>query len=212
MGVLAAVIAMVWLLPSRKKGVLLCGSALVFFGLVAFDPGFEALEGTFGKVGNFLARGQTQDQLKNVSGRAELWAEIWREFQESIWVGHGYFVTSSEGKLDVWYEPTNFSAHHVVLQLLVTTGLIGTAIFSIGAFVITVQVIRGKTFRWPVDIFIFRLSIILAIWFGGWAMTCESFLGPVRPEVVLFYVLVGLLLAASLQDEPKKSESVATSL
>lgn len=81
----------------------------------------------------YVQRGQTSEELQQVSGRAELWQAVWQHFLDSPICGHGYFVTSSTGKLDAWEGPSNQDAHNIVLQVLVTTGIVGGGL-HVGSF------------------------------------------------------------------------------
>ena len=203
----------------RASLLLLCGLGLLL--MVLTDPGFELAELGIRDASAYVQRGQSVDQLREVSGRAELWAAVWEQFKLSPLVGHGYFVTSSSGKLDVWESPSNQDAHNVVLQVLVSTGLVGGMIFAWAIIVSCGHLIRNlflmmprwyqfvlghsssmkplsvdpKPERLRIDNHFTAFSFIVMIWFAGWTQGCVSFLGPIRPEVVAFFSLLGLLSA-----------------
>jgi O-antigen ligase len=110
-------------------------------------------------------------------------------------MGHGYFVTSKTGEIDIWDGPSNHTAHNVLLQVLVTTGAIGTVLFLWGLFqplVIYGNSLPGVDRRWKLATFLG----VLGIWYFGWGQLCASFMGPVRPESVVFFALLGLALGS----------------
>ena len=37
--------------------------------------------------------------------------------------------------------------------------------------------------------------LLLGVWYLGWGQLCESFMGPVQPESVVFYCLFGLAIS-----------------
>ncbi len=121
----------VTLLRRSVLGGLIALSGLGCFSIIAIDPGFEAISRGLEETSEFVSRGQTMDQLQGGSGRLEMWQAVWGEFVHSPILGHGYFVTSRNGKLDVWYGPSNHDAHNTLLQTLSTTGIIGCTLFCI---------------------------------------------------------------------------------
>lgn len=147
----------------------------------------------------YIKRGQSIEQLRGISGRAELWQAVWQEFEKSPALGHGYFITSANGRLDVWDGPANHDAHNLILQVLVSTGVIGGAmlIWALGSIVVgLLQLFRLQPRPFAAydgsDVF-FRLSCVVMLWYAGWCQGCASFLGPVRPESVVFFLLLGVL-------------------
>ena len=169
----------------RGLTVLTLGASLL--AVVTFDPGFEIIQSGVDWVGNYIKRGQTADQLKNASGRSEMWAAIWQQIQSSPILGHGYFVTSSNGQLDVWQGPSNQDAHNIVLQVWVTTGLIGMLPFAWAIWRMTRNIVAET------DADFFWFNAILCLWYAGWSQGCVTFLGPIRPESVVFFTALGLL-------------------
>lgn len=217
---LTATLCLVALVGMRTRGLLLtlAGCASILYLLI--DPGFEivfqALEGT----SEYVRRGQSAEQLRGVSGRMEMWEAIWEQSCKSPLIGHGYFVTSSTGKLDVWDGPANHDAHNVGLQVLVTTGCIGCGLFALAVLRSVVALVPkphpwrstpdAQTHNDPTGNSDFWwLVLIMGVWFLVWGQACVSFLGPIRPESVLFFVLLGLMAAeyASRKDCTIRSES-----
>jgi O-antigen ligase len=144
------------------------------------------------ELSTYLSRGQTLQQMTELSGREEMWTAMWNSFLESPWIGHGYFVCHSSGELYVWYSWGNWTAHNFWLQILVTTGVIGCCWMGwaliqlvIGMFL---AVLRGKC-EWQLA----SLMGVVMVWQVGWGINNESFAGPLQPESVVFLVLVGLV-------------------
>jgi O-antigen ligase len=168
----------------RGTALLAIGAALLVW--ISLDPGFEIAGDGLDLVTAYVSRGQTADELKNVSGRSEMWAAIWEQYQTSPILGHGYFVTSSNGKLDVWQGPANQDAHNILLQVLVTTGVIGMIPFAWAM----VRMVRAGINETDADWF--WLMTLTGIWFVGWSQGCVTFLGPIRPESVVFFAVLGV--------------------
>jgi len=175
-------------------------------GLLIVDPGFESSEEIAFRATGLMQRGESLEQLASFTGRTELWDAIWQEYLKSPVVGHGYFVTSSQGELDVWQGPANRSAHNIVLQVLVSTGMVGLLLFAAGialpiwlaarSLLSSPQAERrteGIHGSRPFDVAI--LLSLVVLWFAGWGQLSESFMGPVQPESVVFYSLLGLAVA-----------------
>jgi O-antigen ligase len=158
------------------------------------DPRLESLDGVFRKAEEYVSRGESTDSMSSLTGRTELWDALWDSFLESPWRGHGYFVTSKDGLLDVWSGPANRSAHNVALQVMVTTGLIGLGLFLVAWLWLLPPVCRGLG-KDADSRKLGVLLLLLAAFYLGWGQLCESFMGPIQPEAVVFFVLLGLALA-----------------
>ena len=48
---------------------------------------------------------------------------------------------------------------------------------------------------------LWSLLVLFGLWFLGWGQLCESFLGPIQPESVVFYCLLGLTIAQVRREE-----------
>jgi len=203
---------LLWLAASRMAIALGAGTVLLFFllfsrrllasgvvaavcistaGYIAFDPGLELADRAFRSASIYAIRGETEDDLKTFTGRTKLWEMIWDEVKKSPLIGHGYFVSSEHGEIDVWDGPGNKTAHNVLLQVLVSTGAIGAILFLWA--LIQPLATCGKSLR--IDPQIRKLAAFLGplgIWYFGWGLLCESFMGPVQPESVVFFTLLGM--------------------
>ena len=169
--------------------------AVAATGWMVVDPGFAAAESPAAAVGSIVTRGQSAGEIFEASGRAEMWRAVASEFRHSPWIGHGYFVTSRRGELMVWFHRSNHLAHNMALQSLVTVGVVGTLIFAVALFGIArrTAVLWGSADRF--DRRRGRTMATVGCWYAGWSLLAASFLGPVRPESLVFFVMVGLVSA-----------------
>ena len=139
----------------------------------------------------FLRRGQDAGVVLRLGGRVEMWQAMWSSFLESPLWGHGYFVTSKIGSIDIWDGPANHTAHNLILQILVSTGVVGTGLFLWGLTTSVRQVWRGPRY----DAERSERSAVLAlagVWYLGWSLLNASFMGPIQPESVVFFGLLGI--------------------
>lgn len=203
MGVVTVVLS--FLLFSRRfilsaVTTMVCIAAV---GYLAADPGLELADKAFGSVVEYAQRGETIESMQTLTGRTILWEAIWDSFTESPLIGHGYFVTSKSGALDVWGGPSNHSAHNVVLQVLVSTGLIGVILFLWG-LIQPFAICKKSLMRNSGSRKLAALLGLLGIWYFGWGLLCAAFMGPVRPESVTFFTLLGLALGSlpSIENPP----------
>jgi O-antigen ligase len=197
MGVATVLLSL--LLFSRKivfnAMVVIIGLGLT--GYMVLDPGLALVDRGLESVSEFARRGETDEQMQSFNGRTKLWGVIWDEFLRSPIIGHGYFVTSRTGSIDVWQpeHPSNKTAHNVLLQVFASTGLVGGILFLWG-------LIRPlATYRQSLstDLRDRRLAAflgILGIWYVGWGCLSESFMGPVAPESLAFFTLLGLAIGS----------------
>ena len=180
-----------WTIDIRKRALLVFVLGLIAAFVVTADPGFRALSSTAGAGAEYVSRGQTVDEIRGVSGRSEMWSAIWVEYQKAMMFGHGYGVTSETGQMLVWNRLRNFTAHNMLLQVLSTTGAVGLVIFSYGllqAWLSSLLLARGDVFQRR----LFRILVVTGIWYTGWSMLGISFLGPIRPESVVFFTMLGI--------------------
>ena len=181
----------------RVTALALAGCILLACFLV-FDPGLTVGDSLVNATGGYASRGQSYEQLSALSGRDEMWRAIWNSYLESPLIGHGYFACSSTGMLDVWYLYANHTAHNLVLQALVSTGIIGFLLFFWWIF----RLVRlalfpgiGKDYRY------LAIFIPLACYFFFWSILNASYLGPIRPENVMAACVVGIFLNRVLLSE-----------
>lgn len=157
---------------------------------LTLDPGWTLASSALGDTTTYVKRGQDTD-LSDLSGRREMWEAMWGSYRESPWIGHGYFVSSATGEIYVWYRWTNWTAHNVTLQALVTTGLVGAMLLACGIGFPFFRLFRSRRAD-PHTGKLFHLVLIVGVWFFIWGLFNASFLGPIEPESVVFFVLLGL--------------------
>ena len=188
---LVSMTSFLWLYSKRVHSLFLMTSAGVACIYLVFDSGFELHKESLQSSTAYITRGQSQQQLSRLSGRVEMWNAVLEQFEKSPLIGHGYFVTSENGRLDVWDGPSNHTAHNLVLQVLVSTGVIGGIVFFVAFWRIGSAVWR---LRWGDSSAkcTFVLLLLIGLWYLGWCQTCISFIGPVLPESVVFFLLLGL--------------------
>jgi hypothetical protein len=196
---------------------LLAGAVVVFCVLGALylvaDTNLDLVRRVKNVAMSKINRDESTGSLSSFNGRTELWEAIWVEVQASPLIGHGYFVTSRTGVLDVWSSPIYRSAHNFLLQVLVSTGLIGLTLFlwALGRLVWVIAVGLSRT-GLPGAALRALLSVV-GVWYLGWGQLCESFMGPLQPEAVVFYVLVGVGLGAAIPRNgalPAQTDSLPT--
>lgn len=203
---------MFYFATNRQRASAIFASAVLAMAVVVIDPGFDGLSSTADVGASFVTRGQTADQIQNVSGRSELWAAVWKEFDDAMVLGHGYFVTSSSGSLNVWNEAHNYTAHNLALQILVSTGGVGFVIFTLSLLqvIASTSVLRlGDPFQRRMWI----IALVFTVWFVGWAQLADAFMGPIRPESILFFAIMGIAIGQATKmtgttgDRPHQSSS-----
>jgi O-antigen ligase len=174
----------------RAIGMTALGICSVLY--LAIDLEVDTTNLILGELSTYLARGQSVQQMAELSGREEMWTAMWNSYLQSPWIGHGYFVCSSTGELYVWYYWGNWTAHNFWLQVLVSTGLVGCCcmIWALIQMAISLllAVLRGHC-EWQFGAMIGAVMI----WQIGWGINNESFAGPVQPECVVYLVLLGLV-------------------
>ena len=172
----------------------LVAATILGVGYLAYDPGLTEVDHARKELNSYWRRGETDEQMSSLNGRGDLWEAVWSEFGHSPILGHGYFLTSRTGILDVWSGPAVRTAHNVLLQVLASTGAIGFGLFLWALFRPMRAAARefsggGEAGKLGAFLFLF------GVWYFGWGQLCESFLGPVQPESVVFYCLLGLAVS-----------------
>ncbi|MBT6496831.1 MAG: O-antigen ligase family protein, partial [Planctomycetaceae bacterium] len=190
-------------------GSVLFASTVGALYLVA-DPGMTVIDKATAATVATASRGQSIRQLSAFSGREKLWDKMWDSHEESPWVGHGYFVTSADGEVKVWDSTSNITAHNFLLQILVTTGFVGMALFLFGVFRPVVGIwfdlvrMRGNTS-------FAAFCALLACWYVGWGAINSSIAGPLQPESVVFFTVFGLAVGLAVTHRLAVSEQQAVS-
>ncbi|MEL6895978.1 MAG: O-antigen ligase family protein [Planctomycetota bacterium] len=184
------------LISIPRKHILAAALILGTLGtaLLTVNPDLRLVGNAGGGVTEYLQRGQSAAEMGSLTGRGELWPVMWKSFMESPIRGHGYYVTTARGEVRVWGQPTNLTAHNVLLHSLCTVGIIGTLFLLWSILSVSIAFLRrpyvsedDKTLRW--------VSLAMVVWFSGWGLLNASFLAPFQPESVVFFIFVGLAIA-----------------
>ena len=181
-----------WYSTNRTRAKFMAGIGALCLIMVLVDPGFKWGTSTAGASAAYVSRGQSGDQMmKGVSGRDEMWSAIWNEYEKALLIGHGYFVTSETGSLLVWNQSHNYTAHNLVLQVLVTTGATGLLIFGFALLqpILAISLLRQGDHQQRQ---LLAMIAVLSVWYVGWAQLGISFMGPVRPESIVFFTMLGI--------------------
>ena len=135
----------IWASLSTKRRLTLIATsffaALIITPLVAYDivspeQGAQA-----------ISRGGTVGEVTTLTGRTYIWTYGWRKFQQSPVYGHGYAATREFMPKEYFtmYGWTTNTLHNTVLQSLVTTGVIGTALILFIWLLQAKQFLRRKS-------------------------------------------------------------------
>lgn len=150
----ALIVAVIAIQLRNKPGAILVGlaaSATLFLGLLLSDFNWNTLV-------QMISRRGSIDELLTFTGRTAIWEYNWQKFLEQPLIGHGYGATKllmpEEFRTSLGW--TSTSAHNMILQALVTTGIIGTA-FIILALFWQIKVFLLKPSDFPDAIFLYVL-------------------------------------------------------
>jgi O-antigen ligase len=194
--VLSALILLIYANRAWFSLAVLAGATVAGAYLV-IDPNQEMFATAIGSVAVYSGRGESAETLGALNGRTELWEAVLKEISNSPVIGHGYFVTSASGALDVWEGPQNRTAHNVILQVVSTTGVVGLLLFIWGfGRPIRVAVRRLSGSAKCDAAALCALALVLGCWYFGSGLMNDSFMGPVSPEAVGFFATLGVLLGA----------------
>jgi O-antigen ligase len=203
-------VALLVLVRAPIRATLVAVASLAVALYLVVDPSFEVVGRGVQPLLHYAERGETSERLTTLTGRTFLWPRIWASFLESPVIGHGYFVTSRTGLLDVpeWYRPpANRTAHNAFLQVLVSTGVVGMALFAWGLARVVGRGVRGLA-RHSEHRRLRALLALVSVYFVVAGLLGESFMGPVQPESVAFFTLLGLLLGGSAARAPDRPAAV----
>ncbi len=181
-------------------GFSLLGSTLTALYLT-LDSRLTLLRGASSELGDLIRQGQTTRTLQTFSGRSEMWRKMWDSYLEAPIRGHGYFVTSAKGRILVWGEWGNWTAHNNLLQILVTTGLVGASLLLGGLLVLLLRVYARRSVDSRAGTFI----ALMVTWYLIWGLLNSSFIGPMMPESLYFSVLVGMCLGIVATPPPSSN-------
>jgi O-antigen ligase len=139
---LGAALAMSSVGRYRPVAIVLCVISL-FGGLLVVYANPSALNA----IAYEVARGDNADNVLTLSGRIHIWQQSLLLFEQRPLFGYGYASTRvlflSEFTLDRSEGETPPHAHNVIVQSLVTTGIVGTAILLIPLLYPVVHALRN---------------------------------------------------------------------
>lgn len=194
----AASLALTVLCCSRRG---LAAVGLFFFGLAGVtylmaDRQMELVSAVHDVTTAYLQRGESAEQMQSLTGRTALWDAILESVVHAPVIGNGYFVTSRTGTLDVWGRERNESAHNLLLQVLVSTGGVGVVLFVWG--IGRPSIVVWRLFRADAESRAWVLFLgILAVWYLLWCQLSSGFVGPIQPESIVFFVLLGIAVGSA---------------
>ncbi|MCM2375145.1 O-antigen ligase family protein [Aporhodopirellula aestuarii] len=172
--------------------------SIIVTGYLVVDARLDGFYEVADSVGIYAKQGQSKKELSSLSGREEMWTKMWKSYWDSPLLGHGYFVTSKTGRMYVWYEWGNWTAHNFWLQALTTTGAIGLSLLVTGIGWIGLGLYRG--YRQVANSSRSTAMIgFISLWYFGWGFLNSSFIGPLAPESVVFSVLIGVATSIACQ-------------
>jgi O-antigen ligase len=168
----AAVFTTVWLsvLSADRKGVI-ATSALAALGVLVWLYFPEVI---------------TQ---RGLSYRTEIWADVWRQISERLWLGHGFGTP-----LAVWVEDlrTTFSdPHNLTLSVLYAGGLVGGGLWLFLYGVALKEAWHGRRDKW-----VLAFSATVVYGFAAGLTEGGSFLSRPKEHWFLIWIPLALLAAA----------------
>jgi len=178
---------------ARRGSVLLVAVifAVALTGYLAFDPTGQAFGDVQGRIVNYVMRGQTRSQFMTATGRTEMWAVGWQSFLESPLRGHGNCVMTKTGMVPVWGESEWQTAHNLFLHVLAGTGLIG-GLLLVWALWRPAAAAWHEFAKGAAE----RKTAAFVLTVFGWFLLVGlyeiSFLGPVSPSSLAFFVVLGI--------------------
>ena len=154
----------------------------------------EAIQG-------YMMRGQSTQELTELSGRTEMWTIAWQSFKDSPLFGHGYYIMTKTGFFEVWGRLQWQTAHNAFLHVITGLGLMGTG-FLLWALIAALRpsfcALKDRTKK------VEFVALAMVVWYCAMGMFELSFFGPVDTSVVIFFVLLGIS-AGRPQPAPRQS-------
>lgn len=144
-------------------------------------------------ISAYMLRGQDKKEVLNISGRVEVWEKGFGFFWESPLLGNGYYAFSPTGVVEVGREERPFGAHNIILHVFTGTGIIGMFLFALALCFPLINSLRGLTYDFTgrnTSIMV----LILFLFFSIEGLFELSFLGPIRPLVLVFFTVLGIAI------------------
>jgi O-antigen ligase len=206
--IVTALIAVPLLWKMQKRALVVIGAAAIgiIAALLPYSQWISKLPDT---MSSYVMRGQKVEDAYTVSGRTEVWDIAIKSFRETPLFGHGYYSMTSTGKMYVWGAERWQTAHNVYLHVLTGTGLIGFFLLLWALFHVLQPMIGYARRRGPerrVAIFV----LLLAGWYLALGCFELSFTGPVDPEVVLFFMILGISAGFVANERERNARTSST--
>lgn len=185
-------IVLMLMLTARRKIIFGIVAIVAFVGPMLLLS--DAYSGTLSEITGATAKFADRHDAESVgsfSGRDEMWAIVIEEFQFSPLLGHGFMVTSRKGEFECWYETRNHDAHNQILQVLVTTGLVGLTMFLLALsvpFRLVLKYLKRKNDS-------AKLLAFVLCWLVLWGLLNVSFSGYINASLITFYTVLGICIA-----------------
>lgn len=190
---IAALVVAILVVKLRRRpwlvAVLATGATALYLLLLILNFDWNNLVGLISRRGSI-------EELLTFTGRTAIWEYGWSKFLENPIIGYGYGATKlliPEG-FRTFYGWTTESAHNMILQTLVTTGLIGT-VLVIGAIAWQLNAF----FRQPADL---PDAIFIYVMVAG---LFEAGAGGITPNMLTLVWIMSLVI-------PRDSQRLQTPL
>jgi exopolysaccharide production protein ExoQ len=184
---IAALIISILVVKLRRRPWLLLGAAVLtltaFLLLLVSDFNWNNLV-------KLISRRGSIEELLTFTGRTAIWDFNWQKFLQQPIIGYGYGATKLllPAGFRTYFGWTTTSAHSMILQAIVTTGLVG------GLFVIATLIWQLKAFfRQPAD---FPDAIFVYVVLSG---LLEAGAVGVAPNMLTFIWVMSLAIPRSPQ-------------
>jgi O-antigen ligase len=198
-----AVLPLMWSLGRRNFPIVV----IAVMGLLAAGwPYWQAVSDLPQSVENYLMRGQTVGDAYTVSGRTEVWDIAIQSFLESPLFGHGYYSMTSTGTMYVWGAQRWQTAHNIYLHVLTGTGLMGFCLLAWALCFVLGPLARHLAAGTRVRK-VARFVFLLVAWYLALGFFELSFGGPIDPEVVLFFLILGIAAGQIATEQTRGARS-----
>lgn len=130
-------------LKFRRVAVLAVVLALLAALALTVADAWRSLADT---VIGLASRTGTGFDVRNLTGRTEIWAFAWAEWQREPLFGHGLGASRrviAEGWANFWGKTTG-TAHNVVLESLLDLGLVGSVLLAAGVAALVRETLRAR--------------------------------------------------------------------
>jgi len=171
------------------KCSLIC--TIIFSIYLSVDPKIQFYEKFHNRAVTYIMRGQTRYEFQSASGRLEEWKVGIESFMKTPLIGCGYYTMTKSGFANIWGKMKWHNPHNVYLHVLTGTGIIGGLILLWAFFRLLKPMLLNLHYRIEKrkkSIFV----LIVISWFFVLGLYELSFLGPVGPVTVLFFVTLGI--------------------